>query len=911
MDAKRWHAVSAYLDAALDLSDGERTAWLARLRAQEPHLAAEVQTLLEELRTITRDGFLEDPAPALPMPPALVGETFGAYTLVSSIGQGGMGSVWLAERSDGRFERRVAVKLLNPALMGRGGRERFQREGSLLGRLAHPHIADLVDAGVTATGQPYLVLEYVDGDPIDRFCDERRLDVAARVRLMLDVIDAVAHAHAHLIVHRDIKPSNVLVARDGQVKLLDFGIATLLEGDGQAAGAARLTREGQSAMTPAYAAPEQVRGGPVSTATDVYGLGVLLYLLLTGRHPAGSDLRSAADLVRAIVETEPARPSGVVLVRGAGAEDAVARADRRATTPERLHRLLRGDLDTIVAKALKKDPRERYASVSALGDDLRRSLGHEPIAARPDRLGYRTFKFLRRNRTAVALATVAATASLFGVLGVVIQEREARRQRDLALRQLLRSQTDRELLEFLLSDAGPSGKPFTVNQLLTRAEQVLARQHTDKATQVDLMNWIGNDYSSQDHDADALRLLEKAHTLSADLEDPALRAETDCALAFALARGDELDRAEALFQGAMRDLPEEPQFALARVGCLRTGSDVAMARGDTRESVVRAEAARRTLRSSPFDSDVSELRASMDLAEAYRGASQDHEAIAEFERAGALLTSVGRDETQTAVILFNNWALELEQVGRPLESANLLRRAIDISRADPTEAAVSPMVLNNYARILDALGRLDEAADYSERAYARGQETGHQLAIMQSLLTRARVYRERGDLTRAEAMLAEVEPRLTEALPPGHYAFASLTLERALLAEARGQHDRAGDLADHAVAMVEAAIQGGGEGAFFLPPLLLRRADIALAAQRPDGAAADAARALELLRATTPPGALSSSVGLADLALGRSLAAQGKPAEARAAFSAAVENLVSTLGPDHPETRRARQLAGS
>src|SRR5262245_2012060 len=272
MDAKRWHAVSAYLDAVLDLADGERAAWLARLRAQDPQLAAEVETFLEELQTISRDQFLEDPVLALPMPPDLAGQTFGAYTLVSPIGQGGMGSVWLAERSDGQFERRVAVKLLNPALMGRGGGERFKREGNLLGRLAHPHIADLVDAGVTAAGQPYLVLEHVDGEPIDRFCDTRRLDVGARVRLLLDVLEAVAHAHAHLVVHRDIKPSNVLVARDGQVKLLDFGIATLLEGDGQAAGAARLTREGQSAMTPAYAAPEQISGGQVSTATDVYGL---------------------------------------------------------------------------------------------------------------------------------------------------------------------------------------------------------------------------------------------------------------------------------------------------------------------------------------------------------------------------------------------------------------------------------------------------------------------------------------------------------------------------------------------------------------------------------------------------------------------------------------------------------------
>ena len=195
-----------------------------------------------------------------------------------------MGSVWLAERSDGRFDRRVAVKFLSVALMGKGGEERFKREGSILGRLAHPHIAELVDAGISATGQPYLVLEYVEGDHIDRYCDDHMVDVEGRVRLFLDVLVAVAHAHSNLIVHRDLKPSNVLVSKDGQVKLLDFGIAKLLEGEGQAGEATLLTIEGGRAMTPEYAAPEQVRGEPVTTATDVYALGVLLYVSA----PAGS-----------------------------------------------------------------------------------------------------------------------------------------------------------------------------------------------------------------------------------------------------------------------------------------------------------------------------------------------------------------------------------------------------------------------------------------------------------------------------------------------------------------------------------------------------------------------------------------------------------------------------------------------
>jgi serine/threonine protein kinase len=346
-----WQAVSPYLDQALGMRDAERTPWLASLHETNPKLAAILQELLEEHRALDREGFLEQ-EPVRPSGHGAVAcQSIGAYTLVSPIGEGGMGSVWLAEVA-GLFERRAAVKFLSVALAGRG-EERFKREGRILARLRHPHIAPLVDAGVLGSGRPYLVLEHVDGEPIDRFCEHHALDVDARVRLFLDVLSAIAYAHANLIVHRDIKPSNVLVGTDGVVKLLDFGIAKLLDDGSQSASETLLTRDGGTALTPEYAAPEQVTGGAVSTATDVYTLGVLLYVLLTGQHPAASSLRSHADLIKAIVDIEPPRPSDVV--------------------PDKVRRLLRGDLDTIVGKALKKKPEERYASVTALADDLRRT----------------------------------------------------------------------------------------------------------------------------------------------------------------------------------------------------------------------------------------------------------------------------------------------------------------------------------------------------------------------------------------------------------------------------------------------------------------------------------------------------------------------------------------------------------
>jgi len=355
-------------------------------------------------------------------------EVIGPYRLVRKLGQGGMGQVWQAERSDGRFERKAAVKFLNVALIGQLGEDRFKREGAILGRFSHPNIAELLDAGVSSSGQPYIVLEYVEGKPIDRYCDQGKLDVKARISLFLDVLGAVAHAHANLIVHRDIKPSNVFVNKDGRVKLLDFGIAKLLEEDGHENAATLLTCEGDSPLTPEYAAPEQVTGAPITTATDVYALGVLLYQLLCGQHPAGTGVRTPASLLKAIVDTEPPRLSNVVTPTKANAEGNAANAAQRSTTPEKLGRLLHGDLETIVAKALKKNPQERYPSVTALADDLRRYLKHEPISARPDTLAYRTVKFVRRNRVAVALASVALLALALGLSAALWQAHIARRE---------------------------------------------------------------------------------------------------------------------------------------------------------------------------------------------------------------------------------------------------------------------------------------------------------------------------------------------------------------------------------------------------------------------------------------------------------------------------------------------------
>jgi serine/threonine protein kinase len=428
----QWQEVSPYLDEVLEIVPEQRAAWLLSLNEIDARLASLVRALLDEQQQLEREGFLER-SPLSLAGSRLAGQTFGAYTLVSQIGQGGMGSVWLAQRSDGRFERQAAVKFVSLALTGRATEERFKREGSILGRLTHPHIAELLDAGISADGIPYLILEYVDGESIDHYSDRHQLDVEARIRLFLDVLSAVAEAHANLIVHRDIKPSNVLVRNDGQVKLLDFGIAKLLVHEDDASLAPTvLTMEAGGALTPRFAAPEQVAGGIVTTATDVYALGVLLFFLLTGQHPAGENKHSPADLVKAIVEVEAPRAFEIV----SGASNS---AEKRSTTPEKLRRLLSGDLDTILGKALKKNPQERYASVTAFADDLRRYLKREAISVRPDTFSYRAAKFLRRNRAVVAFTSIALAlviGSLSTGLYVANRQRKIAEQRFAQVRQL-------------------------------------------------------------------------------------------------------------------------------------------------------------------------------------------------------------------------------------------------------------------------------------------------------------------------------------------------------------------------------------------------------------------------------------------------------------------------------------------
>jgi serine/threonine protein kinase/tetratricopeptide (TPR) repeat protein len=516
----RWRALSPYLDQALDMAPDARAAWLASLHGLDASVVRDLRALLEEQDVANRSGFLDGAAlgPHLAEPPSLAGQVVGAYRLDSLIGQGGSGSVWRASRCDGRFEGQVAVKLLSLALLSRSGEERFRREATILARLRHPGIAHLIDAGVSSTGQPYLVLELVDGDTIEHYATDHALGIDARLRLFLDVLDAVAHAHANLVVHRDIKPANVIVSATGDVKLLDFGIAQLVKSgvdgdDAPGAEVSALTREIRRALTPEYAAPEQLAGGAVTTATDVYALGVLLYVLLAGRHPAGRSVSSPALLFRSIANDEPPRVSEAVVDETLAPDALESHATRCRTTPARLRRLLRGDLDAIVSTALRKDPAQRYGSVTALADDVRRYLAREPIAVRRDHVGYRAARFVRRH--AIGVATAAAFLLLVGALTAFHTIRLAT-ERDRAQRESAKAVTVADMFMGLLTSADPyaggtsAGEP-TVRALLDDGADQVRRELADQPDlQAEMLTMMGRTYRRLGAYDKAQLLLEQA-----------------------------------------------------------------------------------------------------------------------------------------------------------------------------------------------------------------------------------------------------------------------------------------------------------------------------------------------------------------------------------------------------------------
>lgn len=695
MDAERWLRLSPLLDALLELEPSARQSSLASLREDDPGLAAELEQLLALEQG--QEDFLDTPLVA-PLPGMRPGIEVGPYRLERMLGEGGMGQVWLASRADGLYQRRVALKLLRPGLANPGLRLRFTREREILARLEHTHIARLLDAGISADNQPYLALDYVDGEPISDWCARRQLEVRPLVQLFLQVCDAVSHAHANLIVHRDLKPSNILVTPLDEVRLLDFGIAKLLD----SADAPEQTRTGARAFTLHYAAPEQIRGEPVSTLTDVYSLGVVLYELLAGTKPYVPKRPSDAQWEEAILASDPVRPSQALLRRADAEPDSAQALQRRA-------RAVAGDLDNIVLKALGKRYEHRYASVEAMALDLQRYLEGRPVLARPQRLGYRAGKFLRRHRWPLATALFGALA-LSAALGLVAwQSRQS-------LQDAGRAQAMQNFVISLFQDAGdgPEGAPLDVRQLLEagveRGEVELAQQPVARAG---LLGVIARLRLGLGDHAQALELLRRQAALLATVERaPAslqLDAATDLGKALRLTRQPDeciahMRPLQNLARREERRLPRQATGFYSQLGrCHRDLQETELASALFRRSL--------SLRRDRLPGSAGIAENMADLAGLDADAGRSKEALKGLTAALAQLQDTVGDRHPMTIRVLRELCSQHQAANRHQAALGTCARAATLSTAlHGAQHRTTLDAQRDHAALLAALGRYREAA---------------------------------------------------------------------------------------------------------------------------------------------------------------------------------------------------------
>lgn len=955
MDTDRWRHVQDLFAAALALEAGDRERFLKRICAGDAALLAEVSGLLAHdaggERTIDRivggaaDALLGDHERGALA--GWIGRRLGSWRITAHLADGGMGAVFRAERADGQYELAAAVKLINPALLSAQTHARMSAERQILARLNHPHIARLLDGGTTDDGVPYLVLEYVDGVPIDRFCNAHGLDTTARLALFLKVCDAVDYAHRNLVVHRDIKPSNILVDAGGTPKLLDFGISKLLD----AAGDAALTRADQRLLTPAYASPEQITGATITTATDVYALGVLLYDLLTGRLPFAGAGRTSAQLAQAILQADVPRPSSVV---GEGSSARLAAAQRRgeALTPARLRRELDGDLDTIVLKALRKEPERRYRSVRALADDVQRHLRHEPVGARPDTLAYRAAKFVRRHRIGVAASSAALLAA--GAL-VSFYTWQLSFERDRARAAAARAEQVAAFLADVFSVADPTlnlGKTVTARELLDKgARKIEGELAGAPDVQAALMEAMGDAYRNLGLFAESRSLQQKAldTRVAAFGADSVEAAQSRARLGGVAADLGRYDEAIEYLRPALSILRRaQPPDHLALARALQTlaftqhqaGKDYAEAERTYLDAIESARAAGTAgdaeraramaglgyllrftgqlvnarswleqslaLRISTFgDSHPETIESINSLGALLLRESKHVEAIAQLERALRLARTVYGDAHLRTAYISANLGNALVGAGRYADAERVMREALVVFRAQLGEDHPrTGYMTENLANAIFYQARHAEALPmylYSlERIRRRFGDAHGEYGISLSNVCGVYVAIERFDA--AIDACRRAESVLQKAFGPGHYvAVTNLTKLGAALIGARRLDAAESVLRQaHESAQIELPAEHSARADIFE-----QRGWLMLARNRPGEAEPLFGEALRIIVAGQPQGGLP--VASKQGGLGVVLTRLKRFEDAEALLQDSHATLLKSLGAKHAEVNKARQ----
>jgi serine/threonine-protein kinase len=777
-----WQAALALMDQAMKLDPADLEPWLAELDAREPAVAPLLRDLLQSQARVEAHGLLAT-LPKLDgnsstgghsghTDGGAAGMSVGPFELIDMLGQGGMGSVWRARYADGRLKRDVAVKL--PASTADAAalatlRERFARERDFLAQLVHPHIARLYDAGVSDAGQPFLAMELVAGQPIDTCCDTQRLTVVERIRLMLQVLDAVGHAHQHLVLHRDLKPGNVLVDDQQQVRLLDFGVATLLPAAPHAAdpaqreGSGSLTERAGAAFTLGCAAPEQIEGKPSSTATDTYALGVMLYRLLTGLSPYQPARDTRGALEDAVLTETPALAS----TRSFSADALQA----RRTTSKALCKALRKDLDVILAKALKKAPDERYASAAALADDLRRHLARLPIAAQPDSLGYRVERFIARHRTAVGISTAAVLALAVTTGAAVWQARQSALNAERASFEAARANTAQKFFASLFANADPEkNKNITaldrqiIDRAVVTAEQDFA---ADPGTLALVLKQLADIYFRLGVYQQVLALRQKQFALLQTLPSATVDERVDAQLKLGEAYGysakaDELAQAAPNLLAAYRLAQEghaAPQLVVHAL-CLLADRALAEARfADSNDYAARAVAHAERFLPRPHE----------ELSFAYEMRGLAAARLGDFDSAlAALRQAIAMDASGLA----RNKSLQLNarahlanteyQAGHYSSAVREALAAIDFAQRElgQMDGTLTPLGLR-AALASERAGALDDAAAYVQRFLTADLAASDAFRSGRAQFVQGLVALARGEMEPARTAFAAAEPGLS------------------------------------------------------------------------------------------------------------------------------------------------------
>ena len=875
-----WKRLDALLAEGLALPVEERAGWLDRLSPEDEPFRTRLTEMLARSGADSESfmgrpvgaGTLEQAAESLIADKP--GDVVGPYRLVAQLGSGGMGAVWRVDPVEsGKVQRQVALKLPRTGWTP-GLASRLQRECAILSKLEHPNIARMYDAGITETGRPWLAMEIIEGIPIDAYCIQHALSVNQKLKLFREVANAISYAHARLIVHRDLKPSNILVDALGHPHVVDFGLAKVLEDTAGVGREAAATQTLVRALTPDYASPEQIRGEPVTVATDVYSLGVVLYQLLVGKRPYRLKRESAAALEEAIAEAD------IPLASSQTHERALARR-------------LRGDLDTILAKALRKDPDQRYGTIEAFSIDVDRHLRGLPVHARPPSFVYNTGRFVRRHRAGVVATAVVILALVAGMAGTLYQAREAAEERDRALRELRFAEAAEEFMRFLLSVQ--SNKPVSASDLLQRAERSARQQFSDDpALRARMQLLIADLYGELADFKRAEDILVDARQSAAQAGDRWLVTQAECVRAAVFGATGRNKEALALYAAVMPPVEANPLAdPMTTQVCYSQRSITLRNVGRAEDSANDARAALKSLDISPGGYRVNRIFLKTNIGDALTNAGKVREAVAIYEQAVVDLNRIGRGGTSAGLLLASNLMVMLSRSGQPLKAVEVYAK---VANADDPDPPTFTSLQANYARALFDVGRTAEGERVLAEARAAKARLGDKRGGDFAALTAATVDCHYGaDAARCDQTRQHAEEALRPILPPKHSTFATLEYLAGRAAMLRNDPAKARPLLQTSVGLYETAPDKN---------LGIVRALSALARVQQqlgerEAARASAERAVDIARKAAAGFEHTEWLGSALVAQAIVLAAQGDP-KAAAVLDEGRAHLLGSVGPMGP-----------